>query len=108
MYACRQADRAWTLCRSGGSVACPLCAVFHNAQMSNRHLLDTNECVVLQGVTDWRQALAVSPGLDVAAFQDLSIVPSPVCANTTSAHYACTVSHLFMLLQAYQSEQVHP
>lgn len=56
-----------------------------------------------QGRTNWTEALKVSPGLDIEALQTFHLAPSPLCANTTSAHYACTISHLFMLLEAYHS-----
>lgn len=64
-------------------------------------------CLVIeQGRTNWTEALEVSPGLDIEALQTFHLAPSPLCANTTSAHYACTISHLFMLLEAYHSGEV--
>ena len=60
----------------------------------------------LQGHTNWTTALAVSPGMDIQALQIYQMVPSPVCANTTSNHYACTISHLLLLLQAFRQGEV--
>lgn len=60
----------------------------------------------VQDDTEWMVALAIAPGLDLKELQPYHLLPSPVCANTTSSHWACTISHLMLLLEAYEQGEV--
>ena len=49
---------------------------------------------------------AVTWGLDVNDLRQYDVVPNKLCFHTTWQHYACTVSHLLLIFEAYMANQV--
>ena len=48
----------------------------------------------------------VSWGLNIDALKDFEVVPNGLCRNTTFQHYACTISHMLIIYQAYMRNEV--
>ena len=48
----------------------------------------------------------MSWGLDIDALKYYDVVPSELCLHTTHGHYACTISHLLLMYQAYVANEV--
>ena len=48
----------------------------------------------------------VSWGLDIDALKTFTVVPTTLCENTTSQHYACTISHMLLIYKAYMANEV--
>ena len=48
----------------------------------------------------------MSWGLNIDALKRYEVVPTKLCENTTFQHYACTISHMLIIYQAYMANEV--
>ena len=47
-------------------------------------------------------------GLNIDALKHYEVKPTKLCENTTFQHFACTISHMLLVYQAYMANEVSP